>query len=461
MVPTSFLWASPKIQEVAGSIDENKTNEYIATKSAILDASPTNATLRIDGGKVVVDASKKGAHLSAEDLKKGLMQDEYRLNGVTRLAVDFESYDPMISEGDITHLQQKVQAAVDKKVALRYGDKTVAIEKETLGSWVVFHQAEAKKIEDIQVTLDAVKAAEYANEQFKEQAIKPAGVTEVYLTDGVEQRRTNGANGQDIDGLKMTEVVTEQIFSSEDQVAVDVPVKPVSPRVKKNHTFTKSQAGLQAYVNSLADEGDIRVTVKQLGGHGWSASYRGGEQTVSASTYKVYVVAYALNQIKEGKALYDDSINGTTMRTCIERTIIQSDNACPEAMLKKFSARNIANYFHERGYSKGTGFGSTHATTTTDDLVKAMVEIQSGALVSGGEQSFIMDLMSRTNHRAGVPEGSAASRVLNKVGFMSGYLNDAAVVYHPGGTYVISVMTKGASWGKIAEITKKIEGLMY
>lgn len=461
LVPTSFLWARPKVEEVIGSIDDSKTNEYIATRSAVLDAPPANAALRVDGEKVVIDPSKKGAYLSAEGFKSGLKRDVFKLNDITRLDVNFDSYNPAISEDDLKDLRQKIQTAVDKKINLEFGDKKVEVVNRTLGSWVVFHQAEAKRLEDIQVTLDVAKVHEYANEQFKEQAVKPAGVTEVYLTDGMEQRRIVGANGQEIDGVKTTELLTEQIFSSEDQVTIDIPVKPVPPRVKKNHTFTKSQTGLQAYVNSLAEEGDIRMTVRQLGGNGWSASYRGGEQTVSASTYKVYVVAYVLNQIKEGKASYEDNINGTTMRTCIERTIIQSDNACPEAMLKRFNARNIANYFHERGYSRSTGFGSTHATTTTNDLVKVMTDIQSGVLLSERELSLLMDLMSRTNHRAGVPAGSVASRVLNKVGFLEGYLNDAAIVYHPGGTYVISVMTKGASWAKIAEVTRKIEGLMY
>ena len=59
-----------------------------------------------------------------------------------------------------------------------------------------------------------------------------------------------------------------------------------------------------------------------------------------------------------------------------------------------------------------------------------------------------------------VPAGTSAT-VADKVGFLYGYLNDAAIVYHPSGTYVLSVMTDRLSWGKIAEITRKIEGIMY
>ncbi len=461
LIPTSFLWAGPRVDQAAGSVDIAKADSYVADHLDILDATPVNARLRVDGGSVVIDSSKQGAHMTAEALKAGLVRGSYALAGVTRLDVGFESKDPSIDNDDLGSLKAKAQAAVDVEIELRYGDKAVAVPIEERGSWLVLNQDSATKPDDIKMSLDANRVAAYANNNFKEQAIKPAGVTEVYLTDGVEQRRVDGATGKAIDGGRLTATLSEHIFSSHEKTIVELPIADVPPQIKKHHTFTKSQAGLQAYVNSLADEGDIRVTVRQLGGHGWSASYRGGEQTVAASTYKVYVVAYALNQIKEGKASYDENINGTSMRTCIERTIIQSDNACPEVMLKRFGARNIANYFHERGYSQSTGFGVTHAMTTTNDLVKAMTDIQSGSLVSSSEQAFMMDLLGRTNHRAGVPAGSAAPRVLNKVGFLEGYLNDAAIVYHPGGTYVISVMTKGQSWAKIAEITRKIEELMY
>ena len=49
----------------------------------------------------------------------------------------------------------------------------------------------------------------------------------------------------------------------------------------------------------------------------------------------------------------------------------------------------------------------------------------------------------------------------DKVGFLEGYLNDAAIVTHPKGKYVMSIITKSQSWGKIAEITRKLEDIMY
>ncbi|OYW85118.1 hypothetical protein B7Z17_02910, partial [Candidatus Saccharibacteria bacterium 32-49-10] len=193
----------------------------------------------------------------------------------------------------------------------------------------------------------------------------------------------------------------------------------------------------------------------------WSASYRGGEQTVSASTYKIFVVAYALNQIAEGKLSYDDSINGTSFRECMTRAIVRSDNACPEAMLAKFGRQEVTDYFRSRGYSGATNFNHSSASqTSTNDLIRAMTEIETGALVSGAERGFMIGLMKDQIYRQGIPAGSSAVTA-GKVGFLWGYLNDAAIIYHPSGTYVLSIMTNNSSWTKIAQITAKIESILY
>ena len=201
--------------------------------------------------------------------------------------------------------------------------------------------------------------------------------------------------------------------------------------------------------------------MSQLGGIGWSASYRGSEQTTAASTYKLYVVAYGLDQIAEGKLSYDDQVNGTSFRECMSRAIIKSDNACPEAILAKFGRSTVNEFLYEKGYSRATTFTHSGATqTSANDLIKILTSIERGDLVKGAERDFMLGLMRVQVYRQGVPAGTSAT-VADKVGFLYGYLNDAAIVYHPSGTYVLSVMTDRLSWGKIAEITRKIEGIMY
>ena len=49
----------------------------------------------------------------------------------------------------------------------------------------------------------------------------------------------------------------------------------------------------------------------------------------------------------------------------------------------------------------------------------------------------------------------------DKVGFIWDYVNDTAIVHHPRGTYVMTIMTKGQSYGAIAAMTREIERIMY
>ena len=69
-------------------------------------------------------------------------------------------------------------------------------------------------------------------------------------------------------------------------------------------------------------------------------------------------------------------------------------------------------------------------------------------------------MMSRQIWRQGIPAGTRGW-TSNKVGFLWDYVHDVGVVHHPRGTYVMAVMTKGASYGIIAQITREIEALMY
>ena len=73
---------------------------------------------------------------------------------------------------------------------------------------------------------------------------------------------------------------------------------------------------------------------------------------------------------------------------------------------------------------------------------------------------MLLEKMNRQIYRQGVPSGTDA-KVYDKVGFLWDYVHDAAIVRHPKGTYVIVVMTKGASYQRIAEITKQVERILY
>jgi beta-lactamase class A len=76
--------------------------------------------------------------------------------------------------------------------------------------------------------------------------------------------------------------------------------------------------------------------------------------------------------------------------------------------------------------------------------------------LSEPSRARLLDVMKRQVYRNGVPAG-VNGVVADKVGFLDGILNDAAIVYSPKGVYVISIMSNGSSWGAIASVARAID----
>lgn len=53
------------------------------------------------------------------------------------------------------------------------------------------------------------------------------------------------------------------------------------------------------------------------------------------------------------------------------------------------------------------------------------------------------------------------AKFMIKIGFLWNYVHDTAIVRHPRGTYVMTIMTQGKSYAAIAAMTRDIERIMY
>lgn len=460
-VPTSLFWSGTEVDEYEPTIELSKLDQFMSDNQSDFELTPVNARLEVEDGEPVVIKEVNGAKLSAEQLKRSIESAQFKLSGQTVLGAEFTDISPPITAKQLEPIRDEAKDIINRSFSLVFGENKHEVSSSDIVSWVGFAQDDAQSADEVRIELNHEKISQHIGDKFNKLVDIAPGVTEVHLTDGVEQSRRQGNDGRTIDYAELLTDIDSWLFGKDQKKEIGVVAKTVPARINKNQTFTKSEAGLHAYLNSLADEGDIRVSVMQLGGQGWRADYRAYDKTVAASTYKVFVVVYALNQIADGKLSEDDQVNGMSVRQCIDRTIVQSDNACPEAMLNKFGRTNINNFLYERGYSRNTNFNDINsAQTTVADLTKIMAEIERGEILNGEKRDFLLDLMKRQVYRRGVPAGTTA-RVADKVGFLWGYLSDTAIVYHPSGTYVISIMTNNLSWTKLAEITRKVEGIIY
>jgi hypothetical protein len=175
----------------------------------------------------------------------------------------------------------------------------------------------------------------------------------------------------------------------------------------------------------------------------------------------LFVAKWLFDQMDKGAIHWDDPMLDTNVSVCFDRMTIASTNPCAEAWLAQAGRANFNQYIYGLGFSQGTNFNMPIAThTTADDLQRMMLGIYNGSIIDGAHKDRLLHSLSVHPYRYGIPTGSAG-QVWDKVGFLWDYVHDTAIVRHPQGTYVMTIMTKGQSYATIAALTREIERIMY
>jgi beta-lactamase class A len=134
--------------------------------------------------------------------------------------------------------------------------------------------------------------------------------------------------------------------------------------------------------------------------------------------------------------------------------IVNSDNACAEWFGQGIGWNTITNEARAIGASRTTL--SRPFISTTNDMALFLQKLESNQLgLSEPSRARLLDAMKRQVFRKGIPTGTGVV-VADKVGFLEGYLHDAAIVYSPSGVYVLVIYSNGSSWNAIADAARQI-----
>ena len=460
LLPFSIFWYKAIPSEYSVLFQDEVLQAAADKSSELLSSPPVDASIALDdSGNIAVTAAKNGYVVSASDVMAAAQGAVYSTNSLQQtIAVDAPTEEPAITDTDVAAAKVLTEDILDQSIKITVGEDTVTASKSDIAEWIAFGENEDGTLS---LKADTKAVAAYVDELNKSVYEKPTD-TVVTIVDGQETGRKTGVEGKSIDTKALTESLKTTVTDApSDNKVVTARIIAVASPIVKSQRYTESYLGLKAYVADTTADGSIKISLQQIGGKGWSVEGGAWDTFVSASTYKPYVFLRVFDDINSGKIKWSNTISGMTYTQCLEDTIVISANTCAEALIEKYGARTLTDYLHGRGFSSGTGFTFSDAThTTAGDLTRLMVGIQNGTMVSGDNRTKLLDAMSRQVYRQGIPAGSAGT-VYDKVGFLWDYLNDTAIVKHPKGTYALTILTKGHSWAKIAEITKKIEELMY
>jgi len=459
IIPTSILWASSVNSyndKPVYKYDQAILDKYIKEKiGSSCNVEPKNASLEVKDGKIVLVPEVDGAKCDIEVVKQKLASIEPEIQAESKVEIVADITKPSVQDAAALSLSKSITESIGDSVSMVVGNETKSIPSSELIKWLTF----GVDGEKLTYSFDSEKAKKYLNDNFASKVAIPAGTTTVATYDFVELSRDTGASGQ---VLNITGTLSNIKSFIEGEVAKpSVAVSSVAPKVVYNRSYSSSNTGMMALIQNYADThaGTYAVNITELGGSYRHASYNGGRSFVAASTFKLYVAYSTLLRIESGEWQWTDQTNGgRDLAKCFDDMLVVSDNDCAHAMLTRIGFTNITNEARAIG-SSNTSFLGDNIVTTADDLNVLLVSLYNGQILSKqSSRDLLINTMKRNIYRQGIPKGTGLV-VADKVGFLWGLLHDAAIVYSPTGNYVLTIMTDGASWSNIAELSGQLENL--
>jgi len=457
LIPGTILLQGARVPHADVYFSSKPLNEFSQEAAEKLSSNPQNARLEIKEGKLVATDGISGSSVEADYVGTVIAREQVRLGETTVVNVPSKRIVPKRTAGDLKAVRTEAEAILAHTVAITIEDETYSPDSTERASWVLLDTDENGMIT---LSIDKAAVNDYLRKLNKKVGT-PAGMTDVAITDGIETKRSEGKPGRALDSEPLAKAIVAALSQPERNVQLTGSFRPVAPEIRYNNKYTASETGLRSYVQDVAEQKNMHISVQQLDGEKWTAEARASESIPSASTYKLFVSLVLFHRMQKGEISWNDPMLDTNVSTCFNRMTIDSTNPCAEKWIAMFGRPTINQFIYARGFSPGTSFTTGSANqTTARDLTKFMKGLENGTLVSGAYRERLLHSLSSHLYRDGIPSGSAG-HVYDKVGFLWDYVHDTAIVEHPNGTYLLTVMTKGQSYGAIAAVTREIERIMY
>ena len=236
--------------------------------------------------------------------------------------------------------------------------------------------------------------------------------------------------------------------------------------VKRYREEHKTEAGAQ--MKELEEE--LNEEIGKLGGK-WSLYLKrldtehviginDDEKMVAASLIKLFIAGEFFTLAEEGELDADDYFNMPDLMITI------SDNGAANSLINACSMEKINEYIKDHGYNETElnrrmlEWNGTENYTSTRDCGRLLEEVLAGKFVNEKTSERILTDLRDQNRKgkipAGVPSGIETG---NKTGELDNVDNDAAIIWSPGATYILVIMSSDTS-GRISEI-RKLSSMVY
>jgi len=454
LIPFSLFFVQRVDKYITYQVDDGAAQAF-AIQLAGHNKAPKNAIVKLKRGDVVVHQAQTGYAYDAPTVLDDIRTIKLT-HGMTA------SLSPSVTEPEITDAMAAEAAAMLKQrlstpLTLEVASKSIVFDRKVLASWTAMRLD--RRTRSLRIVYDG-KRVKRALAGLAKQVYIPAVSGVTTIRDGRPAGTSSAKPGRALD----VEATAKAVIAAAEgnKPRADGRAVTVSPGSYMARTYTRSNRGMQALLDywSQSHGGQYGIVMRQLSGGNISASVNANKQFRSASVYKIYIAYVVYTKVNAGQlSMKADVGNGKNVASCLELMIVRSDNGCGIALGNKIGWGANNGMLHAKGFGSTTLVHGGHLTTA-QDTATFLAQLQAGALTHSAYDGSLLSMFGRQIWRYGIPAGSPGMHVANKLGTVAGFNNDVAIVYHPRGTYILTVMTYGSSFGSIRELATQVAALM-
>lgn len=245
--------------------------------------------------------------------------------------------------------------------------------------------------------------------------------------------------------------------------AVDTSKKSSEPSDKLKNAIVKAREDEQ-----LAKQ--VKSKLKNVpGGQKWSvyvrdlnsermASVNADNSVESAALGNLFMTTALENKYPVNNWGY--KAGKQTVGKCVELMINSADSDCTVAVGKYADLKNANDVTKNLGFKKTT-IGDTERKTTARETGDLLFRLQNNQLLSDKARRIVFDGLYGQKQREGIPTGCDEQCLIANVTGESGNVrHDAAIVTSGKARYVVVIMTQGATWSQIADVSATVRQAM-
>lgn len=446
LIPLSWVFTKRHVEQFNFVVQPEQTQKFSQTL-ATKNLTPVDAKLTLVETNAVVEPGSDGYSYTTSYVQKQV--EQANLNNQFEVSVQPEVVEPSITTVAAESTAAQIKQRLDKPITIMAAGEALVIDSKTMASWIVIKPAIEQRV--VNFEYDRVKVKNTIKSLSSRVNIAESP-NSVIIVDGETTARSPGASGQALLLDASVDVVINGATAQAEKV--EVPMTPVGPSTQYVRTYTKTSKGMQALIDYWASThgGQFGIVVKTADGQ-IVASHNGGKQFTSASVYKMYIAYVVYAKVKAG------TLSLSSVETCTEGMIVHSYNTCAHILGDQIGWNSNDPMLNAKGLISTT-LANGGQLTSANDTTNFLLQLNSGSLNGGEYDGLLLDKMKRQVYRFGIPTGAKGMAVANKIGDYGPYQHDVGIVYHPKGTYVISILSSGSSIYQYGGLVRQINQVM-